>query len=44
MPFAATQTEIMRLSYLEIIILCKVSQIDKDKYHRILLICEIFKK
>ena len=35
MPFAATQMD------LEIIIL---SQVSKDKYHMILLICGIFKK
>ena len=33
MPFAATLME------LEIIILCEVSQTEKDKYHIILLIC-----
>ena len=34
-PFAATWME------LEIIILSKVSQTEKDKYHMISLICEI---
>ena len=38
MPFAATWME------LEIIILCEVSQTEKDKYHIILLICGILKK
>ena len=37
MPFAATQMD------LEIIILIKVSQTEKDKYHMISLICAIFK-
>ena len=35
MPFAATWTD------LQIIILSKVSQTEKDKYHMISLICEI---
>ena len=35
MPFAATWLD------LEIIILSEISQIKKDKYHMILLICEI---
>ena len=35
MPFAVTRIG------LEIIILIEVSQIEKDKYHRISLICEI---
>ena len=38
MPSAATWME------LEIIILCEVSQTEKDKYHIILLICGILKK
>ena len=38
MPFAATWMD------LEIIILSKVSQTEKDKYHMISLICGIFKK
>ena len=35
MPFAATWMD------LEIVILSKVSQTEKDKYHMISLICEI---
>ena len=35
MPFAATWMQ------LEIVILSEVSQTEKDKYHMILLICEI---
>ena len=35
MPFAATWMQ------LEIIILCEVSQKEKDKYHRVSLICGI---
>ena len=38
MPFAATWMD------LEIIILCEVSQTEKDKYHMISLICGIVKK
>ena len=37
MPFAATWMD------LEILILSKVSQIEKDKYHMIWLICGILK-
>ena len=38
MPFAATWMD------LEIVILSEVSQTQKDKYHKILLICGILKK
>ena len=38
MPFAATWMD------LETVILSKVSQTEKDKYHMISLICGIFKK
>ena len=38
MPFAATWMD------LEIIIPSEVSQTEKNKYHMILLICEIYKK
>ena len=38
MPFSATWMD------LGIIILSEVSQTEKDKYHMILIICEIFKK
>ena len=38
MPFAVTWMD------LEIIILSKISQTKKDKYHMISLICRIFKK
>ena len=38
MPFAATWMDI------ENIILCEVSQTDKDKYHMISLLCGILKK
>ena len=38
MSFSATWMDLV------IIILCEVSQIEKDKYHMISLICEILKK
>ena len=38
MPFAVTWMD------LEIVILCEVSQTEKDKYHMISLICGISKK
>jgi len=38
LPFAATRMD------LEIIILSEMSQIEKDKYHMILFICEILKR
>ena len=38
MPFAATWMD------LEIIILSDLSQTEKDKYHKIMLICRILKK
>ena len=38
MPFVATWMD------LEIVILSKVSQTEKEKYHMILLICRIFLK